>query len=117
MLRDWLLRIGFVLGCYALGEWLLPAAAPMTVGGVTVQAAYVWWVQVILLVVSLYISYAARSKIKPPAPPAFEDLQIPQSAEGTKQAMDFGTVWSPDWMVLGVTGYRTEAIKRKVDKK
>ncbi len=75
------------------------------------------WVQIAILVVSLVVSYAMRPKPTTPKPPAFEDIDIPQSAEGTAQAMDFGTVWSPDWMVLGVANYRTEAIRRKVPKK
>lgn len=75
------------------------------------------WLQVALLVVSFIISYALRPKPQTPKPPAFEDIDIPQSAEGTPQAMDFGTVWSKDWMVLGVANYRTEAIRRKVKKK
>ena len=76
-----------------------------------------FWVQLGLLAVSLIVSYALRPKSQRPKPPAFEDIDIPQSAEGTAQAMDFGTVWSGDWMVLGVANYRTEEIKRKVSKK
>lgn len=75
------------------------------------------WVAIALFVVSLVVSYAMRPKSQTPKPPAFEDINIPQSAEGTPQAMDFGTVWSKDWMVLGVANYRTEEIRRKVKKK
>lgn len=75
------------------------------------------WPQIIMLAVSLIVSYALRPKPQRPKPPAFEEIDIPQSAEGTSQAMDFGTVWTGDWMVLGATNYRTEGIRRKVKKK
>lgn len=75
------------------------------------------WIQLAMLAVSLVISYVMRPRPVAPKPAAFEDIQIPQSAEGTAQAMDFGTVWTTDWMVLGTANFRTEAIKKKAGKK
>lgn len=76
------------------------------------------WNILIQLGISLILTWALRAKTPgPPKPPAFEDVRLPQSAEGTPQAMDFGTVWSGDWMVLGATNYRAESIRRKARKK
>lgn len=89
---------------------------PLTVGGVPVQSAELI-TMLVLMVVSYAIQYAMRKPPAIPKPAAFEDINIPQSAEGTAQAMDFGTVWTKDWMVLGTANFRTEPIKKKGGKK
>lgn len=73
------------------------------------------WVQIAMLVVSFIISYVLSRPANVKAA-AFDDIQIPQSAEGTAQAMDFGTCWTPDWMVLGTANFRTRAIRKRPSK-
>lgn len=75
------------------------------------------WVQIALLVASFVISYALRPKPVVPKPATLGDFNFPQSVEGTPQPMDFGTMWATDWMVLGVTNFRTSPIKKKGGKK
>ncbi len=69
------------------------------------------WFHVAILIASMVISYALRPKQQGPKPAAFEDIEFPQAAEGTPQAVIFGDVWVNDWMVLGVGNYRVEEIK------
>ncbi|MGO1069637.1 hypothetical protein [Lysobacter sp. Hz 25] len=75
------------------------------------------WVQLAIWVISYFVSAAARPKAPQAKPAAFGDFQFPQSTEGTPQAVVFGDVWTPDWMVLGVGQYRTQPIKQKGGKK
>ena len=75
------------------------------------------WVQLAIMLVSYFLSVAARPKPPQPKPAAFGDFQFPQSTEGTPQAVVFGDVWTGDWMVLGVGQYRTVPIKQKGGKK
>lgn len=48
--------------------------------------------------------------------PRQNDVKLPQSEEGTPQAVTFGDVWSDAWMVLGAGNYDTEAIRTKSGK-
>lgn len=73
------------------------------------------WPAIIMFVVSLVVSYAL-SRPQNAKPAAFDDMQIPQSAEGTAQAMDFGTCWATDWMVLGTANFETRAIRKRASK-
>lgn len=73
--------------------------------------------QIFWLIFTLAVSYLTRPKPVRPKPAAFEDIPIPQSAEGTEQQWIFGTCWVPDWMVLGAGNWRSQAIKKKGKKK
>lgn len=68
-----------------------------------------FWVQLVLVIVSAYLSYASRPK--PPAPAKLSDFNFPQITEGTPQQVVFGDAWLADWMVLGYGNYRTTPIK------
>lgn len=63
-----------------------------------------------LLIASFVISLAMTPKITSQKPAAFEDIEFPQAAEGTPQAVFFGDCWSGDWTVLAVGDYRTRPI-------
>ena len=75
------------------------------------------WIQLAILIASMVVSYALRPKPEKPQPTAFGDIEFPQAAEGTPQAVVFGDVWTSDWMVLGVGNYRTTEIHSSQGKK
>lgn len=68
------------------------------------------WPQLAIFIVSLLVAYATQPKPPAAKPAAFGELDFPQSAEGTPQAVIFGDVWTEDWMVLGVGNFRTTEI-------
>jgi hypothetical protein len=74
-------------------------------------------VQIFIIVASFILQYAMRPDTQKPKPTAFEDIDFPQSEEGTPIAVIFGDCWSSDWMVLGVGNYRTSAIVKDGGKK
>jgi hypothetical protein len=47
---------------------------------------------------------------------AFEDFDVPQVEEGTRQAVVFGDCWLDGWQVLWYGNYRTLKIKSKAKK-
>lgn len=76
-----------------------------------------FWVQLILLVVSYFVSAALAPKPPKPKPAALEDFDIPLAEEGREIPVVFGTVkmTSPSLMWYG--DLRTTAIKEKSGKK
>jgi hypothetical protein len=74
------------------------------------------YVQLALLIISIYLSLTMQPKTVKPKPAAFEDFEFPQVDEGTPQCVFFGDCWSGDWMVLGVGNYRTTKIVTKSGK-
>lgn len=76
-----------------------------------------FWVQVILLVVSLVISYAMRPKPVIPKPAALEDFDIPMAELGRAVPVVFGEMIlkSPSLMWYG--DLKNKAIKKKGGKK
>ncbi|MGH8032525.1 MAG: hypothetical protein ACREO8_09220 [Luteimonas sp.] len=69
------------------------------------------WVYLAIAVVSLYLSISNMPKPVNERPPSLSEFDFPQFEEGTDQAMIFGDVWCPDWMVLGYGDYRNTPIK------
>lgn len=69
------------------------------------------WVYLIVMIISMYLSYSNRPKPVKPKPAAFADFEFPQFEEGTPQCVFFGDCWTEDWMVLGIGNYRTQEIK------
>ena len=65
--------------------------------------------QIIVLVISLLVSYADRPK--PPQPAKLSDFNFPQIVEGTPEQVVFGDCWISDWMILGYGNYRTAPVK------
>ena len=71
----------------------------------------------LVLIASAVISYSMMPKQQFPKPEAFEDINFPQSYEGTPQCVIFGDCWSEDWMVIAVGNYRTTEIRKDGGKK
>ncbi len=71
----------------------------------------------ITMVASYFLNAALKKKPQEPTPAAAGDFSFPQASEGTAMTVFFGDNWSEDWMVLGVTNYRTSAIKSGGGKK
>lgn len=68
---------------------------------------------VALMVTSYFITASMMPKPQDAAPAALADFDLPQSEEGTPQAVVFGDVWTSDWQVLWYGNYRVVAIKGK----
>lgn len=66
----------------------------------------------VMLAISLIVSYAMMPKAQVPKPAAFDEFEFPQSDEGAPQCVIFGECWTGDWMVLDVGNYRTTAIRK-----
>lgn len=69
-----------------------------------------WDTALYLLIASIVIQLSLMPKQQGAKPTAFEDIDFPQAAEGTPQAVIFGDCWSGDWTVLAVGNYRVEEI-------
>lgn len=69
-----------------------------------------------LMLASLVISVVMAPKVQNPSPTAFDEIDFPQTDEGTPQAVFFGDCWSDDWLVITVGNYRTEPIKAETGK-
>lgn len=76
-----------------------------------------WDTVLYLMIASVILSVALAPKVQAQPPAAFEDIDFPQTDEGTPQAVFFGDCWTEDWMVISVGNYRTEAIPGKGGKK
>ncbi len=76
-----------------------------------------FWVQLILLVVSAIVSYALRPKPPVPKPAALEDFDIPVAEQGRPIPVVFGTILLTGPNVLWYGDLRTTAIKEKGGKK
>ena len=75
------------------------------------------WVQLVVMVAMMVISYALRPKPAVPRPAALEDFNVPTSEDGRECSMIFGTVWIDDPNVLYYGDLRTTPIKVKGGKK
>ncbi|HIE4485164.1 hypothetical protein ACODUI_06420 [Stenotrophomonas geniculata] len=75
------------------------------------------WFQIVMMVVSLVISFVFRSKPAVPKPAALEDFNVPTVEDGRECAMVFGTNWIDDPNVLFYGDLRTTPIKVKGGKK
>jgi len=76
-----------------------------------------FWVQLILLVVSSIVSYALRPKPPVPKPAALEDFDIPVAEQGRPIPVVFGTILLTGPNVLWYGDLRTTPIKEKAGKK
>jgi len=76
-----------------------------------------FWVQLILLVVSVIVSYALRPKPPVPKPAALEDFDIPVAEQGRPIPVVFGTMLLTGPNVLWYGDLRTTPIKEKGGKK
>lgn len=76
-----------------------------------------YWVQLILLVVSYFVSAALAPKPPMPKPAALEDFDIPVAEQGRPIPVVFGTVTLTGANVLWYGDLRTTAIKENGGKK
>lgn len=76
-----------------------------------------FWVQLILLVVSYFVSAALAPKPPKPKPAALEDFDIPVAEQGRPIPVVFGTVTLTGANVLWYGDLRTTPIKEKGGKK
>ena len=76
-----------------------------------------FWVQVILLVVSLVLSYALRPKPVIPKPAALEDFDIPVAELGRAVPVLFGSMILKSPSVMWYGDLKNKAIKKKGGKK
>lgn len=76
----------------------------------------IYW-QIAILIISIYLQVALAPKPNEPKPAAFSDIDVPQVAEGTPEAVIFGDVWSPDWTVVAMGNFRTTPVKSSAGKK
>jgi hypothetical protein len=58
------------------------------------------WVQLIVMVVAMLLSYALRPTQPPPAAKTLADVSVPTIEQGTPVAVVFGDVWVDQWFVL-----------------
>lgn len=74
------------------------------------------WNYVIMLVVSVAVSFLARPKTTSPKPAAIDDFDMPVANEGTEQEVIFGDCWTGNWMVLSYGNLRTSKVTTKSGK-
>ncbi|MDZ7476946.1 hypothetical protein U5F73_18470, partial [Stenotrophomonas pavanii] len=75
------------------------------------------WVQIVVMIVALIVSYVMRPKPTVPKPAALEDFNVPTAEDGRECSMVFGTNWIDDPNVLFYGDLRTTPIKVKGGKK
>jgi hypothetical protein len=67
-----------------------------------------WWIAA--MIISAVISSATAPRPQDAKPAALTDFDFPQFEEGTPQCVIFGDCWVPDFFILGLGNFRTEAI-------
>lgn len=76
-----------------------------------------WEYALFMLIASFVISSALAPDIPDQRPENFEDINFPQTEDGTAQAVIFGDCWSGDWTILALGNYRTTAVEADGGKK
>lgn len=76
--------------------------------------AFVWWVQLIIMVIAAAISYAMRPKPQPAQP---QSADAPTVEDGIAVKHYFGTCWIGDEFILAWKNTGTIAIRTKGGKK
>lgn len=79
-----------------------------------VVRAFVWWVQLIILVVAAIVSYALMPKPQAPEPAKPE---TPVTKDGKSKRRIYGTVWTTDPAMLAWKNGAPEPIRKKGGKK
>jgi hypothetical protein len=75
-----------------------------------------FWIQLIILLIAIYLAVSTQPKSTVAKPQAFEEFEFPQVDEGTPEYVFFGDCWTGDWLVLAVGDYKTTSIKTKSGK-
>lgn len=78
------------------------------------QKAFVWWVQLIIMIVAAIVSYALAPKPKPPKPVKAEQ---PKVQDGQSKRRIYGSVWTNDSAILAWKNGKPEPIRKKGGKK
>lgn len=92
--------------------FVMPVVAPAP--GEPQKSVYWWLVQLAVMLVSAYISYASRPQVEAPKP---QEADVPTVEDGQAVKHHFGTVWISDEYVLAWKMMGTKAIKTKGGKK
>lgn len=79
-----------------------------------VTQAFVWWVQLLVLVVAAIVSYALTPKPKAPEP---QKPESPVTKDGKSMRRIYGTVWTTDPAMLAWKNGALEPIRKKGGKK
>jgi hypothetical protein len=96
-------------------SYVLASAPEMPSHKVPVVKAFVWWVQLIIMIVAALISYAMRPKVEGAKP---QKGSVPVVQDGKSVIRIYGTVWVDDSIILGWnTDEPPEPIKKKGGKK
>lgn len=74
------------------------------------------WFYIIMLIISIAVSYAMRPKPQNAKPPALTDFSVPTCEEGRDIQVIFGEVWIDDPNVLWYGDLRTSPIKAESGK-
>lgn len=120
-LRVVALGIALLLGAFVAYDLLAvhtpaPIVAVDHIGRPAVhqQKAFVWWVQLIIMIVAAIVSYALAPKPKPPKPVKAEQ---PKVQDGQSKRRIYGTVWTNDSAILAWKNGKPEPIRKKGGKK
>jgi len=101
--------VASISGLQLLADWLglRPPAAPG-------EPAAAWWVQLVMFVVSMLISWAMRPKAEPPKP---TEGQQPVVEDGAPLERIYGRVWTDDSKWTAWLNGDPEPIRKKQGKK
>lgn len=70
-----------------------------------------------LLIASYVIQALITPETEKPKPATIDEFDLPQTKEGTPQAVIFGDVWISDWIVLWYGNLRNSPVKSSGAKK
>lgn len=115
----WVVFLLAATATVALSAWMVvivtrPSEAVAGVQVVRADGGATIIIQIIMLIISLAISYATRPKSEPVKP---QEGSIPQVEDGKSIVRIYGTVWRDDSTILGWKNLGTEPIKSKGGKK
>lgn len=106
------LALAAVLACVSAHQiWLLAHAPLPTLD--QPQKAFVWWVQLIIMIVAALVSYALTPKPEEQKP---QTASRPTVEDGQGQRKLYGTHWIDDSIVLGWRQIKTTKIKKSSKK-
>lgn len=107
------LALGVFVVIVQLIRMAVAALTPAPVGE-PVKAVYWWVVQLIILVVSMAVSYALRPKVENPKPASGD---APTTEDGQAVKDHFGTCWVEDEFLLAWKMMGTDPIRSRGGKK
>lgn len=73
---------------------------------------FIWAIALLIVSYAITALTAKKPSVTDARPANLKDFTFPQHNEGTPQAVVFGEVWTPDWMVLYYGGLLTDPIRQ-----